>query len=65
MNDIYIKPNTGPDGKPFKVRLPDKPHMFLPDDGADVPLNTYWLRRLRDESVVEAKRPAKPKAIKE
>lgn len=25
----------------------------LPDDGAEVPVNSYWIRRLRDGDVVE------------
>ena len=51
MPTIFIKPETDQAGKPFRVRLPDKPREFLPAKGARVEKNTYWLRRLRDGSV--------------
>lgn len=56
---IYVKPAPDADGNPLRVRLPDRPMEFLPAEGDLVDKNPFWLRRLRDGSVVEAK-PAKP-----
>ena len=53
MAEIFIKPNTDARGKPLKVRLPNKPNAFLPEKGARVEKTPYWLRRLRDGSVVD------------
>lgn len=55
---IHIKPATAD----LKIRLPDRPMEFLPAEGALVEKNTFWLRRLRDGSVVEAKPAAKTKS---
>jgi hypothetical protein len=53
---IHIKPNIDKaTGEPFKIRLPDKPHMFLPEQGDVVMKNKFWIRRLRDGSVIETK----------
>nr|BDD46293.1 hypothetical protein 13 [Gammaproteobacteria bacterium] len=52
---IYVKPAVA--GQ--KVHLEGKGGEFLPEDGAEVPENIYWLRRLRDGSVVTTKKPAK------
>ncbi len=52
---MYVKPGPGV----CFVRYPDKPHTTLPDEGAEVPRSTYWLRRLADGSVVAAKAPRK------
>ena len=54
MTMIYIKPNTTPDGKPLKVRLPNKPHEFMPAAGMSVKRSQYWVRRLIDGSVIGA-----------
>lgn len=66
MPTIRIKPNTDKaTGKPYTIRLPGKPHEFLPEGGAEVEKNKFWIRRLRDGSVVETKTivlPEKPKA---
>lgn len=61
---IYVKPAIDADGAPLKVRLPDRPMEYLPAEGDLVERNGFWLRRLRDGSVVEA-RPAKPAKTKE
>lgn len=61
---IYVKPVTDAEGAPLKLRLPDWPMEYLPAEGALVEKNTFWLRRLRDGSVVEAK-PVKPAKTKE
>lgn len=59
-NKITIKP-----AKPGnKVHLEGK-REFLPEEGAEVERSTYWVRRLRDGSVIEIKRPAKPSHNKE
>lgn len=67
MPSIHIKPNSGVDGRPHKIRLPGKPHEFLPEGGALVEKNKFWIRRLRDGSVVYVKQsmPAvESKAVK-
>lgn len=57
---VFVKPAEG-----LKVRDPVTMD-HLPATGAEVPRTTYWLRRLRDGDVVQAKRaarkPAKAKA---
>ncbi|MDA8254182.1 MAG: DUF2635 domain-containing protein [Betaproteobacteria bacterium] len=60
-NQIHAKPALDADGNPLRIRLPDRPMEFLPPEGALVEKNTFWLRRLRDGSVVEAK-PVKTKS---
>lgn len=48
---MFIKP-----AQPgLKVHLEDKAKEFLPDEGAEVARSIYWVRRLNDGSVVEAK----------
>lgn len=59
-NKIFIKPTKSGN----KVHLEGK-REFLPDEGAEVERTTYWVRRLRDGSVVEVKRPAKASNNKE
>lgn len=49
---IFVKPAV----QGQKVHLEDKAKEFLPAEGADVPETVYWLRRLKDGSVVKAKR---------
>lgn len=50
---FVVKPNVDPSTKePYKIRLPDKPHIFMPAGGVVVEKNKFWLRRLRDDSVV-------------
>lgn len=51
MEKQTLKPAPG-----LKVRMPNGNH--LPDGGAEVELNSYWLRRLNDGDVVQA--AAKP-----
>ena len=50
---MFVKPNNG-----LSVRCPVKGSP-LPKDGAEVPDNTFWRRRLRDGDVVNAE----PKAV--
>lgn len=58
--NVFVKPALGPDGKPVLVR--DVFNKFKPLDAAGEwkPRNEYWLRRLRDNDVVEAQPPAAP-----
>jgi hypothetical protein len=53
-----VKP--GPDkerpGSLLRVRIPHTLKL-LPDEGAEVPLNGFWLQRLRQGDVVEATPP--------
>ena len=64
MSTIFVKPGINKTGKPNRVRLPDKPHLFLPEEGDFVPANKFWLRRLRDGSVVVAEPPKTSKPAK-
>jgi hypothetical protein len=65
MPTINVKPNTDKTtGQPYKIRLPGKPTQFLPDDGTEVEKNKFWIRRLRDGSVVEIKAVKSAKAVK-
>ncbi len=52
---IYVKPREG-------LRIRQENGKPLPEDGAHVPLNSFWRRRLRDQDVVAAQAPRKPKA---
>lgn len=53
MERIFIKPAEG--------RLVRDPlnKTYLPADGADVAVSTYWLRRLKSGEVLEVKPPVK------
>lgn len=44
---MFVKPAPG-----LKVRDPQT-HGFLPAEGASVPDTLYWVRRLKDKSVIE------------
>jgi len=45
---ILVQPAT----EGLKVPIPGRPGQYLPDDGALVPFDSYWLRRLKDGDVV-------------
>lgn len=49
---MFVKPAAG-----LKVRDPATMRL-LPDDGQDVPENSFWHARLRDGDVVRATAPA-------
>lgn len=55
MGKMFVKPAPG-----LKVRLPDNPRAFLPEDGADVERDSFWMRRLFDGDVVTATPKKKP-----
>lgn len=56
MSNFFLKP-TDPD---VKVRDPvTKEH--LPESGQEKPRNSYWLRRIKDGDVMEARPPAPQK----
>lgn len=57
MTKRYIKPAR----EGLIVRKPSNGRP-LPAEGAEVDWNRYWVRRLAEGSIVEAKAPAKPKA---
>ena len=59
MSRLFVKPV-----KDVQVRDPDHGFAYVPEQGANVPQNNYWLRRLAEGSirlaegsVVEAKAP--------
>lgn len=56
MSKVFLKPNEG-----IKVRDPHTGN-YLPEDGAEVELNTYWQRRLNDGDIVEVKPEKKTKS---
>jgi len=58
VKKIFVKPAVLGN----KVHLEDKGGEFLPADGAEVTESIYWLRRLRDKSVVKVKRPKQQSA---
>ena len=47
MKTMFVKPAPG-----MKIRMPDNPAEHLPAQGADVPATSFWLRRVKDESVL-------------
>ncbi len=55
MEKMFVKPAPG-----LNVRLPDNPRAFLPDDGAEVERNSFWMRRLSEGDVVAAAKQKKP-----
>jgi hypothetical protein len=64
---IFLKPNTAKlvEGTPIKVFDPER-KGWLPEAGAYVPSNPYWMRRLADgdvltgDAVVEVEAAPKP-----
>mgnify|MGYP000147355656 FL=1 len=51
---IYVKPRQG-------LRIRQENGKPLPEDGGQVPLNSFWRRRLRDQDVVATQARRKPK----
>lgn len=51
---MFLKPNPNKtvEGNPLQVFDPER-RSFMPADGAAVPANEYWIRRLRDGDCVE------------
>ncbi|MDR2309294.1 MAG: DUF2635 domain-containing protein [Paucimonas sp.] len=50
MNTIHLKPAPGRD-----CPLPDQPGKYLPAEGATVPRDAYWERRIIDGDALEQK----------
>ena len=48
---MFVVPAAG-----LKIRYPDRPYNILPAEGADVPVSSFWLRRLKEGSIVRSKR---------
>ena len=55
MKTRFVRPGEG------RVVYREDGSGVIPDEGEDVPLTTYYLRRLDDEDLVPARRPAKEK----
>lgn len=66
---MFVKPTANPDQPEtlHKVRYPDGARTFLSEEGAEVPENTYWLRRLNhgDIEVCDPPKPPAPEAVDE
>lgn len=58
MNDLYLVPTSSVAPRDPVTGQP------LPEEGAHKPRTSYWLRRLREGSVKEAKPPKPAKAAK-
>lgn len=54
MDIIKVWPRLMGDGTPALVRMPERAWAPLPADGATVPFDEYWARRLRDGDVLDA-----------
>lgn len=52
MSDLYVKPVPG-----RKVRRPERQGRPIPADGARVPANAYYHRRIKDGDLVRATAP--------
>jgi sulfur carrier protein ThiS len=50
MNKIFVVPAEG-----LIIRYPDDPRLVLPVNGAFVPNESYWMRRVNDGDVIEIK----------
>jgi len=62
---LYLKPTHSRRlERALIVRQPEREGAPLAEDGAWVPRNAYWLRRLREGSVEEAREPNKAPAKK-
>lgn len=58
MQTIHVRP-----AKSARVRIPERGHALMSEEGAEVPRNAFWIRRLRAGDVVETSAPkAKPAA---
>lgn len=55
MTRIFVKPTE----KGLIVRDPVT-KLALPDTGRSVPNTSYWRRRLKDGSIIKAKKPVSP-----
>ena len=54
---MFVKPVDG-----VRVRDPGHNFAYVPEQGANVPRSNYWLRRIAEGSVAEAKAPKTKKA---
>jgi hypothetical protein len=55
---MLVKPSINPEtGKPYKIRMPERGFIHLPDEGGEVPDNRFWRAHLKDGSV-EIVKPA-------
>lgn len=58
MQTMFVKPAPG-----RLVRFPDNPDRVLDDSGDEVPVNSYWSRRVKEGDVIKSK-PARDKGGK-
>lgn len=59
MSRLYVKP-----APERSVPVPEKGGQLLGEQGEWVPRDAYWLRRLKDNDVIEAEPPVAAKAKK-
>ena len=52
MQKIFVKPAPG-----MKLRLPENPRAFLPEEGMEVERNAFWLRRIAEGDALESQAP--------
>lgn len=50
---MFVKPKAG-----VKVRRPVAPFTHVPDEGMEVPEESYWIRRVQDGDLELAAPPA-------
>lgn len=47
---VHVMPAEG-----RQVRMPERAHALMPDEGMEVPLNVYWARRIAVGDVLQTK----------
>lgn len=55
MTRMFVKPKPG-----LKVREPNPPYAHIPEEGKEVPADSYWMRRVRDGDVIQVEPPVTP-----
>lgn len=56
METAWLKPGTG-----LKVRFEEPSLGHVPAEGAELPLTTYYRRRIADGDLAKSRRPGTPK----
>ncbi len=57
---MWVKPNPNKKVNEVYLKVYDPVHRdFLPEDGRDVPGNTYWIRRLQEKDIIRSEKTFK------